>query len=175
MLSVSCGNKAWRGEFVNMDRCLTLHSQPKAAKTGKVGHWRAFLTTICEPERMPGVVMRVSSHFPLTTVSRVSPSLSAPAFSCSTRAEHCQPRPATCVSRQHDHYTVTGSGCQCTLDLLANLSVLVVHRMQKPRSTTSRSPALHNKQSPALATCNPQIYGVRHNSSIGAFIPLSLL
>jgi hypothetical protein len=44
-----------------------------------------------------------------------------------------QPRPAPAF---HDDTItaplgrVTGTGCQCTLDLLANLSVLVVHRMQ---------------------------------------------
>jgi hypothetical protein len=61
------------GELVNMDRCLTTASQPKTGGQNRKGrarwHWRAFPNTTREPEP----IMRVPSHFPLTTVSRVSP------------------------------------------------------------------------------------------------------
>jgi hypothetical protein len=78
------------------------HSSPKsAAKTGKVrhvGHWRAFLTTTPRTRADAWRGAAGPSHFPLTTVSRVSPSLSAPAFS----VHLCRALPAaacTCVSR----------------------------------------------------------------------------
>jgi hypothetical protein len=83
---VSSVGNSMEGELVNMDRCLTHgtgspNRRPKQERVGHVGHWRAFLTTTPRTRADAWRGAAGPSHFPLTTVSRVSPSLSAPAFS----------------------------------------------------------------------------------------------
>jgi hypothetical protein len=173
---VSVVETTWRG-IGQQDRCLTITSQPKpAAKTGKVrhvGYWRATRATTPRTSADACVVMRAHHIFPRQLVSRVS-LLSRPRLFPYTKPSIAKPWPA--LAFHNDTITaplrrVTGTGCQCTLDLLGNLPVLVVHRMQSPRSTTS--PSLHsiisNTRGGNMPIPKPTT--VRHNSSIGAFIP----